>query len=90
MRLNTTPLARTLDTKADHRDPPRMSEEEPNALSTGGAPPAKGSLGAASGGSAAPAAPVNKVHEWAAAAVIVVLLSLILVGFVYFLRGTSI
>ena len=39
---------------------------------------------------AAEAAPVNKVHEWAAAAAIVVFLTLVLAGFVFFMRGASI
>jgi hypothetical protein len=33
--------------------------------------------------------PVNKVHEWAAAVVIMVLLAAILVAFLLFLRQTS-
>lgn len=36
------------------------------------------------------APPVNKIHEWAAAALLVVLLTLILAGFVYVMRGASI
>jgi len=76
-----------------------MSEEE---LIAGASPrPAEPSTGSmAAPGSAAPGdapaplgalpAPVNKVHEWTAAAVIVAFLTLVLVGFVYFMRGASI
>lgn len=80
---------RPLDTKPDRRDAAGMSEEEPKAaspLSTEG--PAAGA--GPDPVPAAPPAPVNKVHEWTAAAVIVVLLTLVLVGFVFFMRGASI
>ncbi len=84
-----------LDTRADHRDAARMSEEEPKvpsplaSVEAPGAP--RGSeTRAASPVPGAPPEPVNKVHEWAAAAAIVVFLSIVLAGFVYFFRGTSI
>lgn len=89
---NVLELVPALDTKADRRDAAGMSEAESHATappSSGGAAPAQGSPGTVSAESA-PAAPVNKVHEWTAAAALVVLLSLILIGFVYFLRGASI
>ena len=65
-----------------------MSEEEPKAAS----PLSSGSSDEAADAVAptAPAAPVNKIHEWAAAAAIVVFLTLVLAGFVFFLRGASI
>ena len=73
-----------------------MYEEEPNAASaalsrgeTPGEAPEKREPGDAPL-PASPPAPVNKVHEWMAAAVIVVFLTLILVGFVVFMRGVSI
>ena len=75
-----------------------MSEEEPkpaSPLTTGpsdegadeGASPAPA---ADAGVPPAPAEPVNKVHEWAAAAAIVVFLTIVLAGFVFFMRGASI
>ena len=77
-----------------------MSEEEPKpASSVSGEPslPREASAAAAAPADAgadpagiAPPAPVNKVHEWTAAAVLVVLLTLVLVGFVFFMRGASI
>jgi hypothetical protein len=38
---------------------------------------------------AAPPAPVNKLHEWAAALAIMVFLTAVMFGFIYFLRGSS-
>ena len=75
-------LDRALDTTADRRDAAGMIEEEQKGVSPL-------SSGEAQGAAPAPAAPVNKVHEWTAAAAIVVFLTLVLVGFVYFLRGAS-
>lgn len=66
-----------------------MSEEESKAASP---LPMEGSPAEAGPDLAPPSppAPVNKVHEWTAAAVIVVLLTLVLLGFVFFMRGASI
>jgi hypothetical protein len=63
---------------------PCMSEDDSSA-----APAASsGSETAPPAGFVAPE-PINKLHEWAAAIAIMAFLTLVLVGFIFFLRGTS-
>jgi hypothetical protein len=76
--------------RPDHRDAAVMSTEEPesmDALVVNAAPGdrAPGDRRASGDGPRA----VNKLHEWAAAVLIMALLAAILIGFLFFVRGVS-
>lgn len=66
---------------------PAPKAEVPVAKTPENAPEAAESAAATQ--AAAPAPPVNMVHEWLAAVVIMAILAAFLFGFLFFLRGTS-
>jgi hypothetical protein len=66
-----------------------VGHASPGGESSAPAPDALGQADASPAAADALAQPVNKLHEWAAAIAIMIVLAMILGSFIWFLRGWS-